>query len=201
MYEFESERRNAPHKFKSREANNRMYAVKWLRACCLSCKETLECKQCRRLPRNAEEEPDGTDGEHDDDEENGSKKSTPFNRAKASQLQTDGGRKHGRELVQTEYGFVESVTTKIKLKIRSPPPPGSPPGTSMPFVNLDLSGRHLAEIAFVNIGSFGGGRLRTDHVRSCLLMFFCKRTSPWNELNGGGVLGGERASKIQRTGS
>ena len=32
----------------------------------------------------------------------------------------------------------------------------------MPFELLDLRGASFAEIAFVNIGSFGGGRMRTD---------------------------------------
>jgi len=65
---------------------------------------------------------------------------------------------------QSEFGFVESVNSKITLKIKPPAPPGAPPNTVMDFVELDWRGFQLAEIAFVNIGSFGGGRIRTDQV-------------------------------------
>ena len=35
--------------------------------------------------------------------------------------------------MQTEFGFVESVNSKVTLKIRKPPPAGSPEGTVMPY--------------------------------------------------------------------
>ena len=68
------------------------------------------------------------------------------------------------EMIESSTGFAEPIHEKITIKVRRPRPPDAAPGTKMPFVPLDLKTYNFAELAFVNIGSFGGGRIRTDQV-------------------------------------
>ena len=88
---------------------------KWMRACCLSAKEALDCDRALTRQRSLQRR----QGE--------SQSQSHLARA------ASGGGGDDSQMKQSDFGFVESLNTKITLTIRPPPSRDAPHGTVMPY--------------------------------------------------------------------